>query len=188
MSTNPGGTLNATTWPPTDSTSKTWPADLSTTNPTQWNSTVVPPASRKLGDPNYRWYNCNLQAPRIKCDQVDATTANFTTFGPNGIRMYSGIKSSSTTHTFTSADIPELANTTMTGELTLYLTNKEANVSNVTMTAITKANSTFPTGGTVLYQRVGNFTSVEFTTSDANKSITFTISPAAACTWIFRGV
>lgn len=155
-----------------------------TTPSNQW--TITP--SNKLGDPNYRWHNCNLQAPRIKCDQLDATIATFTTFGPNGIRMYSGVKSSSTTHTFTSTDIPELDNNLMTGELTLYLTNASANASNVSMTGITRAGNVFPSNGTVIYQNIGNFTSVEFATSNANKSITFTVNPAAKCTWIFRGV
>lgn len=179
---------NTTTWPPLDTTGKEWPSALSATDPTLWDSSTVPPAARKLGDSNYRWYNCNIQCPKMKCDEIDATTANFTTFGPNGIHMYSGVKGSSTTHTFTSADIPELSNTTMTGELTLYLKNTVANVANVTMTGITRAGNTFPANGTALYQRIGNFTSVEFTTSDANKTITYTVNPAAECTWIFRGV
>lgn len=159
------------------------------TTPTdRWPPMNTPYAPNKLGDSNYRWYNCNIQAPKIKCESLNATTANFTSFGSNGIHMYSGYKAASTTHIFTSADIPELANSSMTGELTLYLVNTAGNVSNVTMTAITRANNKFPANGTVAYQRVGNFTSVEFATSDANKTITFTISPAAECTWIFRGV
>lgn len=166
------------TWPPTTPTDR-WPP-------------VWPPtqayAPNKLGDPNYRWYNCNIQAPRIKCDQLDATKVNAVTLGQNGISMYSGFKSSSTTHVFSVTDIPSLDLDNMSGELSLYLLNTAANVSNVTMSGITRVNDTFPTGGTVIYQRIGNFTSVELSFSSANKTVTFTVSPAAECRWFYRGV
>lgn len=177
-----------TTWPPTDTTGKEWPSALSTTNPTQWDSSIVPPAARKLGDANYRWYNCNIQCPKMKCDQLDVTTVNLASLGANGVSSHAGYKSSSTSHVFTSTDIPSLSLSCMSGELTMYMTNCAANVSNITLSGFTRANGGFPSGGSIIYQRIGNATNVEMTTNDTSDTVTITVDPAMDCRWIFRGV
>ena len=168
----------STNWPPTSPTDR-WPP-------------LWPPTSayapNKLGDANYRWYNCNIQAPRIKCDQLDATTINVATLGDDGISTHSGYKASSTTHVFSSSDIPSLDQQNMAGELSLYLLNTSANVSNVTMSGITRVNYSFPTGGVVIYQRIGNFTSVEVAFNNTTNPVTYTCDPAAECRWFYRGI
>ena len=142
---------------------------------------------RKLGDGNYRWYNCNLQAPKIKTSAIDTDILNYTHIGLNGPRVYSGYKSMSTTHTFSVTDIPSFQMTNMSGELTVYMVNNASNSSNVTMIGITRSANTFPAGGTVWYQRIGNFTSVTVTAPVNGTSVIITVNPASECRWVYRG-
>lgn len=139
--------------------------------------------SNKLGDPNYRWYNCNLQAPKIKCNQLDAAVVNAVQVGNNGPKVYAGYKPMASVHNWTSYDIPSLAMSDMAGELTIYYLNTGGTLSNVTMSHITRNGGLFQQ--TNIYQRTGNFTSIDMTsTSD---SVQVTISPAAECKWFYRG-
>jgi hypothetical protein len=139
-----------------------------------------PIPSDKLGDPHYVYYPCNIQCHKIKCDEITPLVINGSfTFG-NGVTQICGVKSMNTVHTFTSSDIPALAKSICSGELTLYLQNEGSSVSNVTMSAVVK------NGGTTtvtLFQRIGNMTSVEVSTTD----IVFTCNPAVKCYWIWRG-
>jgi hypothetical protein len=70
----------------------------------------------------------------------------------------------------------------MNGDLTLYINNNL--YVNVTMGAVVKAGGTILQ--TIVYQRVGNFVSVDMTYS--GNTIIVTTNPASAINWIFRGI
>jgi hypothetical protein len=150
-----------------------------------------------MSDPNvYRVYECNISCPKIKgakelrCPKcqfdaatiTDLTISNSLLFSDNGVQMISGSFPTSTTHTFTSTELPCLGEASCNGELSLYLNNDI--YANVTMAAIVRAKSV--TLQALIYQRVGNFTSVEMAISGNN--IVVTCSPQATCKWLFRGV
>lgn len=144
----------------------------------------------------YREYECNLSAPYVRgwkgissprVETTDLQTdeieiANQITFTDNDIKMIAGKFPLSTTHTFTPTELSCLGERECNGELTLYL-NNDIYV-NVTMAVIVRSAST--TLQALIYQRVGNFTSVEAALSGNN--VVFTVSPAATCSWIFRGI
>jgi hypothetical protein len=148
-------------------------------------------------DPNvYRQYECNIYCPKIKafkefrcpnCMMTSATIDNLTisdslAFSDTGVKFYSGSFPISTTHTFTSTELPGLGETSCNGELSLYLNNDV--YANVTLMVIVRASST--TVQSLIYQRIGNFTSVEATISGNN--VVITCNPQATCKWLFRGV
>lgn len=142
----------------------------------------------------YRKYNCNLKCPKFKADKqfrcphclidtADIGTLNVTSqFNIGNVQTFAGSFTTSTTHTFTSTQLPCLGETSCNGELSLYLNNDT--YANVTMAAIVRAKNT--TIQALIYQRVGNFTSVEMAIS--GDTIVVTCSPAATCNWIFRGL
>lgn len=144
----------------------------------------------------YRKFNANISCPKLKatkefrCPQcylgeVEVETLSVTghlAFHDSNIKMYSGSFPMSTTHTLTPTQLPCLGESSCNGELSLYLNNDV--YANVTMAAIVRASST--TIQALIYQRVGNFTSVEMAISGNN--IVVTCNPQAKCNWIFRGV
>ena len=142
----------------------------------------------------YREHECNLSAPYIrgtkavKTPLVSATTVNATnvnasslTFSGAGVQFYTGSFPLSTTHTFTPTQLPFLANQSCNGELSLYLNNDA--YAAVVMAVIVRTKGT--TLQNLIYQNVGNFTSV--TSSISSGNAVFTVSPAATCSWVFRG-
>jgi hypothetical protein len=142
---------------------------------------------------HYRFYECNincykfkalkeLRCPKCILGEVEATSVETTTLTLNGISMICGLFSLGTVHTITSAQLPLLANRSLNGEINFYL-NNDVYV-NFTMGAVVKAANTVLQ--TLIYQRVGNFTSVELTTSGGN--LVLTVSPAAEVRWMFRGI
>lgn len=139
----------------------------------------------KLGDPNYRWYNCNLQAPHIKCRNLyaDSVNMNNSTDTSSGIVTNTGFKRMSTTHTFTTTDIPHLSNAGLAGEFTCYMQNHSSDRMSTAMAGLTKVNNKTVCN---IYQRLGNFTTITSTTTNADSFIV-TVSPPADCRWIFRG-
>jgi hypothetical protein len=139
----------------------------------------------QLGDPEYRYYNCNLQTPKIKCGNLTADKYTLGALSSSGIITYDGIFPFSNTFIFTTSHIPLLANDNMSGELTLYLRNETADYSNVTLSIVTKAGGTIQQ--TNIYQRIGNMTSVDMT-SASSTTVTVTTSPYVRCYWVFRGV
>jgi hypothetical protein len=88
----------------------------------------------------------------------------------------------STTHIFTSTNLPVLANNTCNGEISAYLNNGV--YVNVTMGVIVKSGGTILQ--TLVYQRVGNLLSVDMTFS--GNTVTLTTNPATTCSWIYRGI
>lgn len=141
----------------------------------------------------YREYECNLSAPyvrgwkavktpRLEATNVVATNINVANIEMTGIKMFSGTFPFGTTFTFTPSILECLGETSCNGELSLYLNNDS--YVNVTMAVIVRAQST--TLQALVYQRVGNFTSVESSISGNN--VIFTVSPGATCSWVFRGI
>jgi hypothetical protein len=100
-----------------------------------------------------------------------------------------GYKSLNTTHTFTSTDIPALADNIVSGELTLYLQNPGSNKVNVTLCLLARAGGS---GTAVIYQKVGNYAATGGVTLDSQTfsntgNLVFTYNPFAECRWVFRG-
>lgn len=148
-----------------------------------------------MTDPNfYRKYECNIECYKLKADkafrcdkcllgtvEADSVTTDMLAY-TGGIKNYTGSFALNTVHTITPALLPPLGNRECNGDITLYL-NNDLYV-NVTMGAIVKSAGAILQ--TLLYQRVGNFTSVTMTFSGNN--VILTVSPAATCKWIYRGI
>lgn len=146
----------------------------------------------------FRYYECNLEAPYVKADKKligdvegGAITASSVTTDSldvkelhlsGSILMYSGEFPPSTTHILTSTEIPPLGNKTSAGELTFILDSQ--NYINISMGAYAMTEGQVLTS--VVYQRIGNFESVNLTGS--GRTLALTISPSARCRWIFRGI
>lgn len=142
----------------------------------------------------YRYSESNLSAPYMKAtkavkaplvkattleaDKLNVTSLNMTSAG---IVTYTGSFPISTTHTFTSTQLPPLGNQSANGELTLYLNNDT--YAQVAMAVVIRTRGA--TLQALIYQNVGNFTSVASTISGNN--VVITVSPAATCSWIYRG-
>lgn len=146
---------------------------------------------------DFREYTCNLEAPYIRAIKalkstsletgvIDASsidvsgtiTANQLDLA-NGFKIYSGTSPLNTTHTLT---IPALAKRLCQGEITLYLDNEP--YVNLSMMVVVKIGGV--TQAPTLYQKIGNYTSVNATTSGNN--IIVTTSPASNLVWTFRGI
>lgn len=143
----------------------------------------------------YRFYECNLECYKLKATkefrcakcELGAAKADSMTLGslvnsPSGILTYNGISALNTTHNFTSAQIPSLANRDCNGEFTLFLNNDL--YINVTTAIIVKSANTILQ--TLVYQRVGNYTTCDLTFS--GNTVILTCSPAAVVRWIYRGI
>lgn len=167
-------------------------------------------------DPNfYRYYDCNLQCPKMKARELRCprignvlyvndtsvevkgdllVSGNLTVTGdlhisgfvhePSGIRVYNGTLPFATTHYITAAMLPVLNNTYCNGELSLYMNNGDS-YANVTLAAIIKVGGVL--SQTLVFQRVGNFTSVEMYASGTN-AIQILVNPGATIRWIYRGI
>lgn len=149
-----------------------------------------------MSDPNfYRFYESNISCYKMKAskefrcakgeaDELHAGTLNADELclSSGGVCMYSGTFPFSTTHTITPTMLPLLANRQCSGTIEFYL-NNDLYV-NVTMGAIVKAGDSILQ--TIVYQRIGNFTTADMTFSGNN--VTLTCSPAATCKWVFRGI
>lgn len=149
-----------------------------------------------MADPNfYREYDCNISCPKCRCQtarvgkliaqDVSSDTisvADSITFTDCNVVMYTGKFALANTFTFTSTQLPALGKSNANGELTLYLSNDI--YANVSMAAFVRAKSTNVQA--LIYQRVGNFVSVNMTYT--NNTIVVTCSPAATCNWLYRGI
>ena len=148
-----------------------------------------------MSDPHfYRNYESNLSAPYLKgtrgvitpkltattvvADQLQVGSLSLTN---SSISTYTGSFPISTTHTFTSTELPPLGNQSANGELTLYLNNDA--YAQVAMAVLVRAKGT--TLQALIYQNVGNFTSVA--SSISGNTVTITVNPAGTCSWVFRG-
>ena len=139
----------------------------------------------QLGEPDYRYYNCNLQAPNMKCGTLTADTVQSGALAPSGLCVDNGFKAMASVHTFTSVDIPCLDMATASGELTIYFKNQLLQVANVTLAVLIKTGGSLNSTSSMWYQRIGNMTSVELTVSGS--TATFTVDPQVECRWVWRG-
>lgn len=138
-------------------------------------------------DPYYRYYNCNIQCPRIKCEQLETeSTISTTVLQPSGVSVYNGYFPVASSFDFTSTQIPFLNNYQFSGELTLYMKNDLAKVCNVTTAYVVKAGGAMTTTTTLIFQRCGNMTAVNLNITSGT-SFTIIVDPAVECRWIFRG-
>lgn len=149
-----------------------------------------------MSDPNfYRKYECNIDCYKLKasknfrcakCSLGNATADSLSVsklyMEPAGVVTYSGSSSLKGTHTITSSELHVLANTNCNGNITFYL-NNDLYVG-VAMGVIVKSKGTILQ--TLIYQKVGNFTSVVISFSGSN--VILTTSPASTCKWIFTGI
>lgn len=136
-----------------------------------------------MSDPNfYREYECNLSAPYVRGKKaVKTQRVECTSLYLGNLKLLTGEFPLSTTHTLTPTQLPCLGEKECNGELSLYL-NNEAYV-NVTMAVIVRAEYT--TLQALVYQRVGNFVTVDAKIVDNN--VVIATNPASTCTWVFRG-
>lgn len=147
-----------------------------------------------MSDPNfYREYDCNIECYKMKaskffrCAKCELGAAKADSLEVAALKVgptstYTGSSPFGTTHTITATELPLLANLQCNGEITFYL-NNDLYVG-VSMGAIVKSKGTILQ--TLLYQNVGNFTSV--TLSFSGNSVILTVSPGATCKWIFCGI
>jgi hypothetical protein len=134
-------------------------------------------------DPNYRYYNCNLQCPKLITKEFQATTASFNQWQPSGIGFENGFLDYNTTFNIAPNALQQ---STSCGELTLYMKNTiGTQLAAVLMIIVSK------TGGTITqalpYQTVSNFGALNVAILN-NTTIQVTCSPAALCRWIWRGI
>ena len=134
-------------------------------------------------DPLYRYYNCNIQAPRLKCGVIDADQIT-TPFLSNGLSTLNGVFPYGNTFLFNSSVIPNLAQNCVCGELTLYIKNESLNLANVVTFILIKSNGVLTNAD--FYQKVGNFNTV--TSSIVSNNLRVVISPGGMCRWVFRGI
>lgn len=145
-----------------------------------------------IGDTLYRYYNAWIQTPKLKCGTIEcdrlyaASVSQNVTNEPSGIVTYNGVFPYNTTFTFTSSEIPSLANNSCNGELILYMNDNTNSYANISLGYIVKVNNTFLSTSTALSQRYGNYNSVTLTTS--GNTLIITVNPGAICRWIYRGV
>lgn len=141
--------------------------------------------SSALKNPLYRYYNCNIQCPKLLCNEIQATNVSFSSY-TNGIKLETGEFTTSAS-TFTIS--PNcLTQTNCCGELTVYFKNDTLSFAHVAMILVSKTNGTIPVQNVVLYQNLGNLT----VTAAPSGSTGVTVDTGAGNTcfakWIFRGI
>jgi regulation of enolase protein 1 (concanavalin A-like superfamily) len=135
------------------------------------------------GEEDYRYYNCNLQAPKIKCTNLTMDYFTVNHWFPSGICTYNGYRTSATEHTFTTTDIACMSNANMSGEFTMYLKHS-GGYSAVVLIVITKAKGVYTYND--FYQSLGNLSGV-VVSSPSNSSFKVKFGEAVEVRWIFRG-
>jgi hypothetical protein len=150
-----------------------------------------------MSDPNYyRFYECNLDCYKLKAEKefrcpkcmlgevtTDKVTSKEFVLSPSYIETHNGFFSMNTTHTFTPAELECLGSRNCSGELTLFLNNDV--YASCTLCVVVKAGGVILQ--TLIYQRVGNYTSISLAAS-GNNNLILTCDPAAEVRWIFRGI
>lgn len=137
------------------------------------------------GEPDYRYHNCNLQAPYMKCKKMTMDSFTVNHWEPSGICTYNGYRGMGTVHTFTETDFECMGETDMAGEFTMYV-RSSAGYSGVVLLVITKANDVFSYRD--FYQALGNLNGVLVSSSPPHSvSFTITFADPVEVRWIFRG-
>ena len=141
--------------------------------------------SSNLKNPLYRYYNCNIQCPKFIASEIQGDKVSFNSYD-NGIVLETGeFTTSGTSFTITPACLTQ-AN--CCGELTVYFKNATLFYSHIAMILVTKTNGVIADTNVVLYQNLGNITSVTAAKS-GNTGVTITLTSGQSCfaKWIFRG-
>lgn len=143
-------------------------------------------------DPWYRYYNCNIQAPKIKANEIYTEKISFGTYAESDVNLESGkFDFVGTTFNITPADF---ARSNACGELTLYAINNDLSISHVMMIVATKSGGTISASNVVAYQSVGNCiktsgntTITPTATPYGTTGITATFPFAVSLKWVWRG-
>lgn len=105
----------------------------------------------------YRYYNCNIQAPKLKANEIYADKISFDNYSPSNIYVKSG--KSDIMEKVHEIQIDSFTNPTVNncGELIVYALNDSVNLSHVLMAIVTKTNNTISnTNNILIYQTFGN--------------------------------
>jgi hypothetical protein len=143
-------------------------------------------------DPIYRYYNCNIQAPRIRANEIYTEKISFGTYAESDVNLESGkFDLIGTVFDIFPADF---ARSNACGELTLYAVNNDLSISHVMMIVATKSGGTISTANVVAYQSVGNCIKTSGTTTiiptavpSGSTGIRATFPFEVYLKWIWRG-
>lgn len=140
-------------------------------------------------DPSYRYYNCNLQAPNIKCHTLNATNLNFTQmsglFYQNGETEYAKVAK-------ITPSLLETAVDTVCGDLTIFMKDLSGDKCKVCMITVAKINGVLtPTDSSEQYKYINTYQqygNIDVTiTTEQNKTIVLTSLDFFSTRWIWRG-
>lgn len=134
-------------------------------------------------DPEYRYYNCNIQCPKLKTNTFQADNLVIASYSPSGIKLLNGLIPFGTVLTISPDALLE---SNACGELSVYLKNIGTSVVAVMMITVTKSNGVITKVNP--YQTVGNLTSSAVDIGSDQKSVKITISPGAKGSWLWRGI
>jgi hypothetical protein len=133
-------------------------------------------------DPDYRYYNCNIQCPKLKSNTFQTDSFESASLSPSNIQCENGYGGPSLTFDIAPA---ALQASNSTGELTVYLKNELAPTIAVIMIVVSKS------GGVITqalpYQTVSTFTTATVSIPN-NTSIRITMYPAGKVQWIWQGI
>jgi hypothetical protein len=134
-------------------------------------------------DPEYRYYNCNLQCPKFKTEEFQASSLGLSQWSPSGILSENAFLDYDTEFDIAPA---ALSQPSSIGELTVYLRNNIGTAQcGILMNIVSKANGTITQ--VLTYQTVTTFSSI--TAVKLNETtIRVTSSTPATCYWIWRGI
>lgn len=133
-------------------------------------------------NPIYRYHNCNLQSPRLLCEDLKTDTLEFNRWTASGITLQSGELDFANVFLISPTS---LALSNAVGELTVYLKNEAENYVHIVMYIITKTGGILNTP--LNYQTVGNLNTVTTSTPN-NSTVRIAIDPGAVCKWIWRAI
>lgn len=142
--------------------------------------------SSALKNPLYRYYNCNIQCPKFISNEIQADKVSFASYA-NDVKLEVGEVVNAVTSFIVSPMCLSLPN--CCGELTLYLKNETLFYAHVVMILVSKSNGTIPASNVVMYQNVGNLTSITAAPSGTT-GVLVTLPTGMPCTakWIYRGI
>lgn len=143
-------------------------------------------------DSSYRYYNCNIQAPRLKADEIYASKISYDSYSDSSILVQDGkFLTPSTTFTLSPS---ALQATNCCGEISVYAKSLTLNISHILMITIAKTEGALLTSNVIIYQSVGNCVDTSSTTTimptavpSGNSSVLITFPFLVTCSYVFRG-
>lgn len=130
----------------------------------------------------YRYYNCNIQCPKVLSDEIKTSKLEFDSWTASGIVLQSGEIDFGTTFDISPTSL-SLRNAV--GELTVYLKNDGEEMVHIIMMIITKTAGTM--NPPLNYQTVGNLNTVVISTPSST-TVRIVVTPGAVCKWIWRAI